>query len=587
MRRPVVRTLPPGPFLSFLGTIGVVGLTRAQRALVRVCFDAVDPIDLPRDERDAAREIFGDIDRIPPLARAYVALVKGRWVGGSWLSALRLLHLAWSIPLPQLARGERAYGLVVAPDLKLARQALSFARGAIEATPWLTAAVMEKNADSISLRRPDGTLVTLEAVAASRGGAAGRGRTLVGALLDESMFFRDQDHVVNDQDVFNALVPRLVLHAQALIISTPWTRSGLLFELFDANHGKCVTAIAAHVPTPLAREGDLAMAQALERERRRDEANYWREFGARFVDGLSSGCTVEELDRCVMHGVIELAVREGLHYGLFIDLGLRRDRSVALVVHREHVELRDAIEDVLVVDAVLHLVPTVLKPLKLERVVDEIAALARRYRITRGWSDLHYLDAAAPMLRERGVVLEELSMSSSEITARVESAISRIASARLRVVDHSALKAEILESKVERASGGRTTWRAVEGSKKHDDILSALLLAHTADVQKKFLIPAGGDIAVSFGPLQWDAETKTLHGAEPHYSRRNENGSYSPCEPPLGSVQWLTWMQERAAAGEWTASMQRFCKERGVTPSGQLSDQDWQSLLNVPVVNNG
>lgn len=121
MRRPIARLAPRGTFSSFLRPEVFGSLTAAQRALAHVAFDGADPVSLALRERASARAMFGDVERIDPLARGVLALVKGARVGGTWLRSLRLLQLGWSCDLSRLAPGERAFGLIVAPDLRLAR----------------------------------------------------------------------------------------------------------------------------------------------------------------------------------------------------------------------------------------------------------------------------------------------------------------------------------------------------------------------------------------------------------------------------------------------------------------------------------
>ena len=70
---------------------------------------------------------------------------------------------------------------------------------------------------------------TLEALPATRGGSALRGRSLVGAVLDEAAFFRDEDYSVNDAEIYRAVAPRILPEGQTIIASTPWAEGvGLL-----------------------------------------------------------------------------------------------------------------------------------------------------------------------------------------------------------------------------------------------------------------------------------------------------------------------------------------------------------------------
>ena len=59
-----------------------VTLTAAQWVLIRVCFDDIDPIDLPDSDRAIALELFGSVDRIPLECRHVLAVLKGARIGG-------------------------------------------------------------------------------------------------------------------------------------------------------------------------------------------------------------------------------------------------------------------------------------------------------------------------------------------------------------------------------------------------------------------------------------------------------------------------------------------------------------------------
>jgi hypothetical protein len=274
----------PATFLAFLRRVPGIRLTPAQVVLVKVSFDAVDPCDLEGDERELSGQLFGDCERIPSEARTVVAWLKGARIGGTWLCAMYLVYAALTADLDGLALGEMAFAIIVAPDLKTARQALRFALGlAKQIAPWL---IVSETADGFVLRREDGRLVSIECLAASRGGSAVRGRSMVAALMDESAFFRDADSgVVNDSEIFRALVVRIRAGGILCVISTAWMKSGLLMDLVEKNHGAPQSAVAAIAPTTLVRTDSLQLARIIDEERSRDPLNAAREFECVPFDG--------------------------------------------------------------------------------------------------------------------------------------------------------------------------------------------------------------------------------------------------------------------------------------------------------------
>ena len=221
--------------------------------LCQISFDRLQPDQIDPADESLYAELFGDSQYFPPEAQGTVAWLKGARMGGSYLCALRLLHLALITPL-NLAPGEEAFAVMVAPDKKTAAQPYRFICGLIEETPHLRALIVgELGRENFVLQRPDGSRIRFEVLAASAGGSSLRGRSYVGVLLDESSFFRDSDSgVINDLELYRAVAPRIVTGGQLMIISTAWARTGLLWELIEKNLGHPVTCIAAEAHRLLA-----------------------------------------------------------------------------------------------------------------------------------------------------------------------------------------------------------------------------------------------------------------------------------------------------------------------------------------------
>ncbi len=278
--------MKPTSFVTFVTKTLGVRLTRAQRVLAAVAVDGVDPADLTGADRDVALKLFGTLDRIPAQARAVAVLVCGRGSGKSYLfgGAYPLWRML-TATLDALAPGEMAFAPVVAPDMRTARQTLRFAIGAAKSVKSIARLIVAETSDSLVLQRPDGRVVAMEVFAASRGGSSIRGRSLVCAVLEECAFFRDENKIVNDQDIFGALAPRVMPGGMIVLVSTPWGDTGLLADEFHKNYSAPTTAVAALAPTLLMREGDEATAAMVARERARDEENALREFFCNFLAG--------------------------------------------------------------------------------------------------------------------------------------------------------------------------------------------------------------------------------------------------------------------------------------------------------------
>lgn len=463
----------PLAFTAFIELLGV-RLTLGQRVLSRVAFDGLEPCDLPELERDVARQLFGPVETISPIARAVFTLVAGARGGKTYLDTLRLLHLALTVELAPLAPGEHAFGVIVAPDLRLARQALRFAKGALASSPGLVAA---SASDSITVRRPDGAPVTLECLPATRGGGALRGRSLVGALLDEAAFFRDESFVVNDLEIFKAVAARIVPGGQLIIDSTPWAETGVLYQLWRDNHPANGTdrphrtAMVAWAPTLLLRD-DAHTAAMVERERERDPDNARREFDAEFMSAGSGlffePATIDDaIDRELAQPLPHVP---GAVVGAGGDFAFRSDSSALVVTQRE--------QDKYTVSRIEERRPQRGQPLLPSAVVADFAELVAGYGARAMVSDGHYRQAIAEHLATARLDLVDAPPGQPGKVEVFTLARSLLRERRVKLPNHPRLVAQLREVVARPTSGGGLQISSPRWQKGgHGDLASAFVLS--------------------------------------------------------------------------------------------------------------
>jgi len=382
-------------FLDFVRALGIK-LTRAQRVLVSVCCDGVQPSSFRGVDRHVARRLFGDVESVPAELRTVVLWLKGARIGGTWLAALRTLHLALTLDLGSLAAGEAAFVLLVGPDTRLPRQALRYVIGALKAHPALAPLLVAESSESATVRRQDGREVTFEVLPATKGGSAVRGRSIVAAMMTEAAFFRDRDFAVNDAEVYQAILPRVLEGGQLILESTPWAEgSGLVWELFDANHGQPATCVAAHCPTLLMRD-DARTRGIVERERARDPENCRREFDAEFAAaGTGFFFDADSLRLSIDPALsVRVSPQPGAYAFAGGDLALYVDAAALVVVHRFD---RAAGLELQIVET-LERRPRKGAPLDLATITREFAEMAGRHGTTQILADHHLLPAAGSLL---------------------------------------------------------------------------------------------------------------------------------------------------------------------------------------------
>jgi hypothetical protein len=391
---------------------GMPHLQDGMLVLCLVAFDGLEPKDLVGEQREIARQIFGPVDVIPPEARAaaVLVLVAGARGGKTYIvGALRILHLALTVPLDTLAPGEEAFGTIFSGDPRQREQCFRYALGAARSHPGIRAMIQGAARDdedftgsSFTLKRPDGE-VTIESLPPKPGGGSGRGRSLVGALLEECAFFQDEDHKVNDVDVFKAVTPRILPGGQTILSSTPWAEAGLLYEEFVANHPdpRCAAphlttpgvphrAIAAHAPTLLLRDVPFTRGKVAA-ERARDPENAKREYDAQFLAIGTSQFFDPARIAAAVDPTLALGRLPSRHPQVVratgMDLGLVRDAAAAVSVERDP----DGYAPLEYIE-----VFAVAQKLKPSEVISRIGDVAERAGTAEVTGDQH----AAPFVRE-------------------------------------------------------------------------------------------------------------------------------------------------------------------------------------------
>lgn len=472
----------PKSYVAFCSWLGV-SLEPGQLVIAKVAYDGMEPIDLPVDEREIAREIFGDVDRIPKGARDVIVAICGGRGGKTYVVvALRVLHLALTVSLATLAPGEVASAPIIAPDKDLAGQALHYIQGAVASKPELMAMVIGKvdAAESVELRRENGRSVEICVKAASARGRTGRGKSLVCAVMDEAAFFYDASYHVNDEEIYKGLAPRIMPGGQLIIDSTPWAQVGLLFELFAANHPnperaglpprpQCDgTALALHASTTRLRDNEFTR-DIVAREEKRDAANAAREFGAIFMDaGAATFFEPACIEACLPEIPLELPLppAKGVIVKAGGDVGLTKNSSALCIGHTrgDMTTVAELIEDK----------PEKGKPFAPSFIAKKYVAKIVEHGGSYFMADGHYREVIVEHAAPVGLGVIDAPMAPADAFIAVRG---RMREGKLRIPNNPRFIRQLRETVSRAGSGGNITislpkWKTGE----HGDLVSAFVL---------------------------------------------------------------------------------------------------------------
>lgn len=461
-------------FLQFATGTLKLELTPAWRVLLLICIDGVQPSDLEGDDRELARTLLGDVDEVPALARRLLVWIFGRESWKTTISAAIALHSMLTADLAKTGPGDVPTFMIIAPDRKTAGVAIRIALGLARTNPQIARLIENETAEGFTIRRPhDRRVVAFESFAVSRAGANLRGRSILGAILDESMFFTSDtegDYVKNDRDVYRAIVPRLMRGGRIIFISTPWPTETLTGEFFAVNYGHPMTAIAARAATLVMRNNDPELAERIDSERAADPDNTARERDAD-MDVTSGGGAYFDpsaIDRSVdpkLPLVIPRPAQRGV-IAAAIDGGFRSDSSALAIVFR--------LGEGFALLALDELRPAKGAPLKPSEVVASFAEMIAPYGARRVASDSFYVEAVREELAKHSLSLVELPAGQ---TGKIEqyATVRRIFhEGRIVLPNHPRLVSQLKAIRSRPTTGGGLQITAPRRG-GHGDLVSALV----------------------------------------------------------------------------------------------------------------
>ncbi|MEO7036920.1 MAG: hypothetical protein ABI548_23425 [Polyangiaceae bacterium] len=450
---------------SFVKFCDTIRLPRnpAQNALIATSFDGADVAPEFAD-------IFGGAIDQPKRASTIVWLC-GRASGKTTLGAAAVLWKGLTIDLSMLRPGEIAWGVCVAPDRALATLTLTAINSWLDTTP-LGKFVTERTADSVTLKRPDGHVLKIAVFAASRGGSSLRGKPIFAAFLDEACFFRDASAVVNDTDISNAIVYRLLPGGFIHMGSTPWLQAGLVWTLFDEQFGKPTGggAIVARAKTERMRTDSPELLRSIAEARARDPHTTALESDAEWaVHGTGNAFDTDSLQRAK----VEVAPSVTGQVSIGGDLGFVKDAS-------SFAACQEGPNGVVIVLDVMELRPKKGEPLGLTSVMRRAAEFANSYHLNEILVDNHSLAQARDSIEQARLNLRLKSVDESNAgrELRYTSAIQAFKDGRVLIPKHChALTDQLARIIATPRTGGGHRFSVGRTGGDHADSAMAFLLA--------------------------------------------------------------------------------------------------------------
>lgn len=282
----------------------------------------------------AERKAFDAIaERRPPSApvRELWAICGRRAGKDSIASGIATCTAALHDYSAYLRPGERATVACIARDRQQARIVLNYIKGYFAERPMLGAMVERETADGLDLNN------RVEIIVITNDYRALRGRAFACIILDECAFYQSESSSAPDVETYNAALPGLTTLPNAILIgiSSPWKRSGLLYERWAKSYGRndphvLVVKGASRTFNPTLPQKVIDDAMA------RDPQAARAEWLAEWRDDLAGFLSRDLIEAAVEHGVTVRPPCRGHSYIGFADLsGGVHDSSACGIAHAE------------------------------------------------------------------------------------------------------------------------------------------------------------------------------------------------------------------------------------------------------------
>jgi hypothetical protein len=377
-----------------------------------------------------------------------IFLIIGRRGGKSFISALVAVFLAvfknWR---EHLRPGEIGYIMCIASDRKQASVVLNYIR-AILRLPIFKKMVLNETREEIELSNQ----VTISVVTCSYRSL--RGYTVLAAICDEISFWRS-DGANPAKEILTALRPALatVPDSMLLAISTPYARTGPLYEAFRDKYGQDDPDVLVW-KAPTKAMNPTIQDCVIDKALKDDYSAAKAEWLAEFREDLEVYLSTEMIEAAVIPGRFENGRIEGINYLAFTDPSSGRADSFTLAIaHRDNGKI--------ILDRLEERRP----PFAPQDVAKEFSEILKLYGIHRVTGDKYAVGFVEESFREGGIRFEASKLNKSEIYLEFEPLM---AQGRVELLDKKRLFNQLRGLERRTRSGGKDSIDHYPGGK--DDI---------------------------------------------------------------------------------------------------------------------
>lgn len=418
--------------------------------------------------------------RSPEQPFREIYFICGRRSGKSFITSLIGIYLAvFQNYSPFLAHGERATLLILATDKRQAQIIMRYVKAILD-LPLFRSYVTRETSEIIELSN------SVDIVIKPCSFKAVRGLSLIGAIFEELSFWKVEG-VSIDYDVYQAVRPAMMTIPTSMLIgiSTPYSKTGLLYEMFKEHYGQEESETLIWKAASLTMNPTLSN-KMISREKEKDLSAARAEWDAEFREDIETFLPLEVIENAIILGRVELPFIEKFTYQAFADpSGGGADSFTLSIGHREN---EKTVQDV-------------LRGRKGDphQTVREYAELLKKYKIHKVTGDKYAGAWVSEAFRAEGISYEPSELNKSELYLE---ALPYFNPGLIELLDNRELVKQLRLLERKRGSSGRDVVdhpKSIGGGVPHDDLANVtcgmIAMASTERPQPGFFFVGPGNRA--------------------------------------------------------------------------------------------
>ena len=380
-------------------------------------------------------------------------VICGRRSGKSYMSAVIAAYLAgfrdWK---PYLSPGEKGWIFIIANDKAQAGIIKAYISGIFQRVKVLKLLVEKETVETLELKNGINIAVKTASFRAIRG------YTVLAAILEEIAFWRSEESANPDKEILAAIRPALATIPESLLlgISTPYTRGGVLFDMFRTYYGKPGGPLIWKAPTKTM--NPTIDKRLIDNALKEDPQAAAAEWEAEWRQDIEAFITQELVEGVTVPGRFELPRLEGVQYHAFADpSGGRQDSFTLGISHRES-------SGKIILDVLRERRP----PFQPKAVVSEYSELMKSFGLFEVTADRYAGEWVTAAFQENRVTVRPSELSASEIYLNF---LPLISNGTVELLDVKRLAGQLTGLERRARSGGKDQITHYAGG--HDDVANA------------------------------------------------------------------------------------------------------------------